>query len=259
MLKNIILFLVLISFSNCANIIQEIKIDSESMTSLNTTLDFTTYFFMTLENTDIAGMIYFYMTDNNYSLSYNNIKVCYTTDEPNQDSTLSDCEWKELTPYEKTDSNPKEYFYKNSYIPSFYKRYLIVRYTGLNPDGELKVQSSLTDLYQKIKEKVKDIIDSALSVLAIIGIVIGSIIGGCLLLACICAIFGAILERGEKAKISTEISENPDSKPAIEIPDKPTELLNPQTNEEPTEPQNIEKSEEPNEPITIQTSEEPQS
>ena len=230
MFLNIILFFFLISYSNCANIITEIIIDSEAMTPLNTSLNDTTYFYMTLEKSDIAGVVYFYITDKNYNLSYDNIQVCYTTSKPTEDSTLSDCEWKGLSPYEKTDSNPKEYFYKYNYIPHIYSRYLIAKYYGQNSEGELKAQSSLTDIYQKIKEKVKDIIHGALSVLAIIGIVIGSLVGLCIFCAIIAGIISCCI--GEKNIKIDEASEDLNSKPAIEIPDKITETLNVQTTEE---------------------------
>ena len=193
MIPNIILFSALILCSNCINIFTEVKIDKGSMTSLNTSVNDTTFFYITLQNSDIAGIIYFHITDKNYNLNFNNIQTCYAIKEANLDSTIAKCEddWNELTPYEKIEeNNPKEYFYRHAYIPYTSERYLIVKYSGKNEDGELKAESSLTDLYAKLK----DLLDSALSVLAIVGIVFGSIIGGCLVLGLICGFLGYCLE-----------------------------------------------------------------
>ena len=228
MIPKIFLFFALIFYSNCINVFTEVPIDKGSMTSLSTSVNDTTYFYIALQKSDIAGVIYFHITDKNYNLNFNNIQTCYTISEPNLDSTIADCEgdWNDLTPYEKVeDNNPKDYFYKHAYIPHINTRYLIVKYSGQNEDGELKAESSLTDLYEKLKE----ILDTALSVLAIIGIVIGSIIGGIIVLGIICVVIAACIRKYEKPK---EEAENTDSNPTIEIPDKADEPLNTQTDGE---------------------------
>ena len=188
MIINIFLILVIISYSNCEKIIKEIKIDSSNMTTLNTTLNYTTYFFMTLSRTDIAGVLFFHIRDLDYELNIDDLKMCITTDDPKKDSTLSECDWEKLKPYEKTDSTPKHYFYKYDFSPNIHSRHFIVKYSGKNSGGELEVESSLTDIFEKIKDLINDVADTALSVLAIIGIVIGSFIGLCFLLGFILAI-----------------------------------------------------------------------
>ena len=227
----IFLIFALISYSNCEKIITEIEIDSSNMTTLNTTLNFTTYFFMTLSKTDIAGDLYFHITDKDYELNFDDLKICITTDDPKEDSTLSECDWEKLKPYEKTDSDPKHYFYKYRFSPDIRSRNFIVEYSGKNSTGELEVESSLTDIFEKIKDLIDDVADTALSVLAIIGIVIGSFIGFCFLLAFIAAILSCC-----KQKDST--FEEPNSKAEIEIPDKPILPLDAQTSETSEEIQN---------------------
>lgn len=214
MIINIFLILAIISYSNCEKIITEIKIDSSNMTTLNTTLNFTTYFFMTLSRTDITGDLFFHFTDKDYQLNLDDLKICITTDDPEENSTLSKCEWKKLEPYEKkVDSDPKHYFYKYKFNPSIHSRHFIVEYSGKNSDGELKVESSLTNIYEKIKDLINDVADTALSVLAIIGIIIGSFIGLCLLLGLI----GAFLSCCKKEDITLEET---NTTKELEIPDK---------------------------------------
>ena len=217
MLKCVILSLFLISYSKCRIIMTKVDIDSGSMTTLNTSLTDITYFYMTLEKSDIAGNLYFYFTDNNYTLNINILKVCSTTDDPNIPSTLTDCDWKDIDPYnKKIDSTPKEYYYKYTYLPNIYPRYIIIKYFGQNSDGELKVKSSLTDLF----EKLKDLVDSALPVLAIIGIVIGSIIGFIFVLAIIAGIVTSCIKKKDD-----ETNENTDSTNKNESYDKGSGLL----------------------------------
>ena len=152
MIINIFLIFIIISYSNCEKIITEIKIDSSNMTTLNTTSNFTTYFFMTLSKTDIAGVLFFHIRDQDYELNIDDLKMCITTDDPKKDSTLSECEWKKIKPYEKTDSAPKHYFYKYEFSPNLLSsRYFIVIYSGKNSEGELEVESSLTDIFEKIQ------------------------------------------------------------------------------------------------------------
>ena len=85
-----------------------------------------------------------------------------------------------------------------------------MQYTGSNPDGKLGAKASLSDIF----DKLKDIVDSALSVLAIIGIVIGSIIGFVLFLGAVCAIIGCCLEKHNKGGLSINTKTTTD----IEIP-----------------------------------------
>ena len=149
--------------------------------------------------------------DNNYNLNYDRIKVCYTTHNPTEDWTLSDCSWDSITTYEqKTDTENKQYFYKYTYYPYFYSRYVLVQYTGTNPDGRLGAKASLSDIF----DKLKDIVNSALSILAIIGIVIGSIIGFLLFLAGVCAVVICCLEKHNKGGLSINTKSSTD----IEIP-----------------------------------------
>jgi len=226
MIINIFLILAIFSYSNCEKIITEIKIDSSNMTILNTTLNCTTYFFMTLSSTKIAGVLFFHITDKDYELNFDDLKICITTDDPKEDSTLSKCEWEKIKPYEKTDSAPKHYFYKYNFYPNIYSRHFIVEYSGKNSGGELKVESSLTDIFEKIKDLISDVTSTALSVLAIIGIIFGSLIGLCLLLGLIMAI------------LSCFIKKDTNSKEEIEIHDKAIIPLNPQTSETSEETQN---------------------
>lgn len=230
MFKKIALFFVLVLFSNCVDIITEIEIDSNTMTTLNTTLEKKTYFYITLAVSDVAGTLYFHLTDKNYTLDYNHLKACYTGDNPKLDKTINDCDWDEMTPYEKSDNNPKDYYYKKNYLPHIEKKYLIVLYRGENEDGELKVESSLTDIYQKIKKKAKEIGKGFLKVLKIFGIVIGCFVG----LVIVVGIIEVIIEciKGDKGKTNSEEVEKPISETAVEIPNKDPEPLYNQTSEE---------------------------
>lgn len=211
MLQKLITFLLLFICSHCLNVFTPVALEKSNFTELNTTLNATTYFYITISASDIGGTVYFEIEDNNYHLNYDRIKVCYTTHNPTEDSTLSDCSWDSITTYEqKTDTENKQYFYQYTYYPYIYSRNVLVQYTGTNPDGKLGAKASLSDIF----DKVKDILDSTLSVLAIIGIVIGSIIGFMLFLGAVCAIIACCLEKHNKGGLSINTKTTTD----IEIP-----------------------------------------
>jgi len=231
MIINIFLIFAIISYSNCEKILTEIKIDSSNMITLNTTLNCTTYFFMTLSSTNIAGVLFFHITDKDYEFNIDDLKICITTDDPKEDSTLSKCEWEKIKPYEKTDSAPKHYFYKYNFYPNIYSRHFIVEYSGKNSGGELKVESSLTDIFEKIKDLISNVTHTALSVLAIMGIIFGSFIALCLLVVSILVILYCLKKRDIT-------SEEPYYKEEMEIQDKAIIPLNVQTSETSEETQN---------------------
>ena len=152
MIKKILFFSILFLYSNCERVLTEVKLGDNEMTNVNTTLNDITYFYTILENSKITGIAYFYLTDRNYSLDYNNLQFCYTSNHPTLSLTYEECDFKKVDVSEKkTDSDIKEYSYKYIYIPNTLSRYIIVKYSGENEDGELLVKCSLTDLWEVVK------------------------------------------------------------------------------------------------------------
>ena len=213
MLRKLLLIAALFLSLNCKNIFTKVEMEGKNMTNLNTTIEnATTYFYTTLGSTKIAGVVYFKITDENYTLNYDNLKACYSIDHYSELDCLGNWNILELED-KKTDNTVKEYYYKHYYGPYISQRYIIVKYSGKNDTGILKVKCSMTDLLDKVKE----ILEDALSVLAIIGIIFGACVG----LGCLLAIIIQVVECFKNK--NKEEEEKTESSPGIEIPDANTE------------------------------------
>ena len=166
-MKLILLFLCFIACSFC---LEMIKVSRNSKTSLPTTSSTDKYFYLTNSNYYLySSYIYICLEDNNFGLSYNNIKYCGTNTNPNlsADDAISDCSFSNIFYYStQSSSSSTKYYYKisttNSYI------YSIINYEGSYSSGNLYVTSD----YQIISNEDNEGISTG----AIIGIVIGSII-----------------------------------------------------------------------------------
>ena len=127
------------------------------------------YFYLTTIDYYVhSTYIYFCLEDDNFDLNYNDIKFCYTDSNPGYDSrsAVNFCYFYSLSYYgSSTSSSTKKYYYKFSYEYSY--DYIIVYYSGSHNDGNLYVTSDDTNLFLD---------DAALSTVAIVFIVIGSII-----------------------------------------------------------------------------------
>ena len=153
------------------------KVDYNSMTTLNTT-NTTEYFYMETKNFRKSVFIYLYFKDESFKLNKDNLKYCFTSIPPNEELS---CIFDDLGgPF--ATLKKKHYFYKISYNND---GYLIIRYDGKNSNGSLKVRAASDNLY----DIIKDTLNTALSILAIIGIIFGSCVG----LALLCGFIGACL------------------------------------------------------------------
>ena len=124
------------------------KVARNYRTSLIASTSYHKYFY--LKNSDYyshSSYIYIYFEDNNFDLSYNNIKYCLTSNDPssNPDSIVNDCSFTTIYSYDsKSSSDIYKYYYKISTTSSY--TYSIVYYDGSNPSGYLYVTSDINDL-----------------------------------------------------------------------------------------------------------------
>ena len=175
-MKIFLLFLCLVANSYC--LIK--KVEYNTMTSLNTT-NTSAYFYMETKDFRESVFIFLYFIDDNFNLNKDKLKYCFTTILPDEEIS---CNFDDLGgPFASINrSNKNHYFYKISYRND---GYLIIGYNGTNSNGSLKVQGASDNLY----DIMEDVTDTALSILKIIGIVIGSCLGFvclvCIILICI--------------------------------------------------------------------------
>ena len=166
-----IFLVVLLSSLSYAYIVERVPIDDGSTTSLSTSTSDNTYFYM--EKNRYQSYIYFYLKDDDFGLDYGNVRCCYTNTYPPSKIDFNKCEEiVTLTLYKTvTESDVCYYLYK-FYSSSNYN-YVVIYYSGRYSSGSLEVQASYSD----INSILENIIGAALSVVAIVFIVIGSIIG----------------------------------------------------------------------------------
>jgi len=168
-MKLILLFLCFIACSFC---LEMIKVSRNSRTSLPTTSSTDKYFYLTNSNYYLySSYIYICLEDNNFGLSYNNIKYCRTDTNPSSypDSAISSCSFTTIYYYStQSSSSSTKYYYKIPTTSSY--TYSIVYYQGSYSSGYLYVTSD----YQNILSD--NYYYTGLSPGAIIGIVIGSIV-----------------------------------------------------------------------------------
>jgi hypothetical protein len=133
------------------------------------------YFYMYTYDSTIFDL-YFYLDDYSYGLK-EPIYYCETDDSPTLETTIKNCYFYSLT--SKSISGTKKNF---RISPSFFKRYTIVKYEGTYSSGNLYAKCSYYD-------DIFDIVGAALSVVAIVGIVIGSIVFLSILITILCCVF----------------------------------------------------------------------
>ena len=137
-MKSILLFLCLIVFSYCT---QMTDVLGKYRKSLPTTTSEDKYFF--LYNThyySYSNNIYIYLEDNNFDLSYNNIKYCLTNTHPwdNTDSVVDSCSFTYINYYSNQNSSEKnQYYYKIPTTSSY--NYSIIYYDGSDSSGSLYI------------------------------------------------------------------------------------------------------------------------
>ena len=171
-MKEALLLVLFIVPCSCASYMKKVYLDS-SPESLNTNSGYN-YFYMDAHFTIFD--LYFYLEDVSYGLS-TPIEYCVTNTYPGDSSSFS-CNYYSLYSYNTKDD--KKYYKIYSSSLSIYN-YVVVRYTGKNPGGTLYVKSSNSDIF--------DIVGTALSIVAIVGIVIGSIVFLSVLITVLCCIF----------------------------------------------------------------------
>ena len=142
------IFYVTIDYNELVKSTKMTQISRNYRTSLITSSIYDKYFYLINRNYySYSDYIYIYFEDNNFDLSYNNIKYCYTSNDPNSnpDSVVNECSFSTIYSYNsKSSSDIYKYYYKIPIKSSY--TYSIVYYDGSNPSGYLYVTSYYNDL-----------------------------------------------------------------------------------------------------------------
>ena len=167
MVEKILSVLLLITIFNCVASVTEVRVDSSSATTIYPS----------------SNPNYFYIKDKDNSLYYDNIQVCYTNTKPVYGQEFQDCSnsVKSINKY-GTETYGSSTYYLYKYYSSSYYKYLSVKYSVQYLSGTLEVQAS----YSELDELISSIIGTALSVVAIVFIVIGSVIALSIIITIIC-------------------------------------------------------------------------
>ena len=139
----IVLFLILISSSNCAQM-KKVEIGKNTMTSLYLSTNEETYFY--IENTNNSGNIYFHFFD--YTTTYSIIDVCYTNTNPENWNSSQDCYSNKNLTLQKSQQRVSyllEEYYK--YNLNIKRDYLIIKYKVAKTEKSLEVMVSYSNLY----------------------------------------------------------------------------------------------------------------
>ena len=139
-------------YKNLAPNVKMTKVSRNLRISLTTNISENKYFYLT--NSDYnsnSSYIYIYFEDNNFGLSYNNIKYCRTsTTSSSPDSAVNECSFSLISYYNsQSSSGIKKYCYKISNTNSL--AYSIVYYEGSYSSGSLYVTSDDNDLTKTVK------------------------------------------------------------------------------------------------------------
>ena len=129
------------------------QISRNSRTSLPISSSNDKYFYLT--NSDYylySTYIYLYLEDNNFGLSYNNIRYCRTNTNPssNIDNVVYNCTFSTIYYYSRRSSSIKTKYYYRIPINSYFT-YSIVYYEGSYSSGNLYVTTDYTDLVKNMK------------------------------------------------------------------------------------------------------------
>ena len=133
-----------------------------------------------------SNYIYFCLEDNNFGLSYNDIKYCLTNTNPHTypDTAIKSCSFKSISNYSiQGSSSSTKYYYRISVNSSY--NYSIVNYQGNYSSGNLYVTTD----YKSISNDD----NKELSTVAIIGIVAGSVVilvASIIIIYCCCPFSG---------------------------------------------------------------------
>ena len=213
MTEKILSFLLLITVFNCVFSIPKVTIDSSSSTTISPTGYSNNVFY--IDNKSSRTTIYFYIKDVDNGLYYDSLIAC------NSDDNNSNCDniGVTFTKYSEISQNSVTY-YLYKFSSSYSHKYLYITYSVKSLSGSLEVQASYSDL----DDLVSSLIGAALSIVAIVFIVIGSIIGLSIIITIIvcCCICGACCHRtttvGSVGYIQpppTVVVSNPTSSPLI--------------------------------------------
>ena len=184
----ILLFIFILSSTNCSYMMKEISIDGVILQPLDTSSTKNGYFYLELGRP--SDTVYLLLVDNKYSLISYNLEVCYTDKNPLETSgVISSCKYKNLLePKVSTNKSLIEYIYKYNFSYDTNKKYIIVHYSGLNPSGSLHVKASYNEIkFDENKESLpiyvfdqnstKDTVETAVQAWIIIVIVVSVISG----------------------------------------------------------------------------------
>ena len=183
MVEKILSFLLFITFFNYVASVTEVRVDSSSATTIYPSSYNYNYFYI-YNDKSYKTTIYFYIKDKDNSLYYDNIRVCYTNTKPTYGHEFEGCSNsdKSISKYGTTSYGSSTNYYLYKYSSSSHYNYLSVEYSVQYLSGSLEVQASYSDL----DELISSIIGTALSVVAIVFIVIGSVIALSIIITIIC-------------------------------------------------------------------------
>ena len=153
----ILIFIFILSSTNCQNRIQKVQMDTEHAQRLNTTATKSGYFYLELDHA--SDYIYLYFADSKYHLIPSNLEVCYTHEQPVQiKDAILNCNFRNIYYYETRITKKTsliEYLYRYDYSYIERKKYIIVHYSGVDPRGILKVKASYKEINWDEKKEEK--------------------------------------------------------------------------------------------------------
>ena len=134
--------------------IEMISVSRKSEKSLPTSITEDKYFYLTNSDYSSYPYIYILLEDNNFGLSYSNVKYCQTNRNPgnNTANALASCIFNSLSYYSNQSSSyPYKYYYQISIRGSYPFNYTIIYYNGSSSSGNLYVTTDYYDLTIIIK------------------------------------------------------------------------------------------------------------
>ena len=130
-----LLFFIFIVYSHSIDI-QEIELADSSFRNLRAST-FPDFFYISINVQTLYNNIHFLLLDNGYNIS--NINFCFTSSSPS-DWTISSCKFYSYKYINsKTKSEGILYHYNVPILSS--NSYIIIKYSGNNPNGEFKARS----------------------------------------------------------------------------------------------------------------------
>ena len=207
MMQKYFLFFIIISYTYC-KIIYFWRGRGLELTPEKTD---TNYAYIKTEEFDYYEEIELTFTDNGTSFCYNELEICYTNEEPLNESTISNCTFKTITYFKKNRIlnhlyNGTKYYYRFGIFEDMdnkiSKNYIIIHYR-VNFEKKGNIYLNIMNYYHSFK---KDEPDNTLPIKDLITIIVMSIV---IFLSIVSLVAMCILNcRKSKASHNNNIMEN---------------------------------------------------